>query len=171
MNRDEYNQFVLNQVDHEGSYRHVECPSCQAHAIRNDFEACHTGAVNQHYIIECDKCGFHECDQEWCATCELGIEHEESELENEKQANTSRLDELSEQALKDACTGVNPVVMTEIKRMLQYEIEFDSFCCFLFTKERLNRDNFRGCLIEVILRKRFNHRLEKKIEQAKAESL
>lgn len=157
MNRDEYNQFVLNQVDHEGSYRHVECPNCQSDAVRHDFESCHTGAVNKHHIIECDECGFHECDQDWCATCEQDLSADYEEYKDlERQGNTDRLDELSTQALKNACTSINPVVMTEIKQTLQSgNIEFDSFCCFLFTRERLNRDNFLGCLIEVILRKRF----------------
>lgn len=119
MNREEYNQCVRDQVDHEGSYRHVECPRCQAHAIRNDFEACHTGAVNQHYKIDCATCGYHECDQDWCATCEqdLSADYEDEEYKDlERQGNTDRLDELSTQALKNACTSINPVVMTEIKQ-------------------------------------------------------
>ncbi len=72
MTRNEYNQFILDEVvDHGSCYAEI-CSSCGKQATRRDFEACHTGSVNQHYTLDCLHCGHHECDQDdgMCSICD-----------------------------------------------------------------------------------------------------
>ncbi len=72
MSRDEYNQMVLEQIDDTGTEHDETCPSCGLSARKRNFEACHTGSVNQHYTLDCAHCGFHKCDQDdgCCASCD-----------------------------------------------------------------------------------------------------
>ncbi|MGR5296940.1 hypothetical protein ACPV5U_19235 [Vibrio mediterranei] len=73
MARDEYYQFVIDEViDHGNNSVNDSCPCCGKRATRRDFEAVHSGSVNQHYTLDCSHCGHHECDQEdgMCFICD-----------------------------------------------------------------------------------------------------
>lgn len=70
MTSEAYNQMALEQVDRSGLKTNEECPDCGMQATRRDFEACHSGSVNQHYSLDCSHCGYHECDQDVCMVCE-----------------------------------------------------------------------------------------------------
>ncbi|MDF4421584.1 hypothetical protein [Vibrio parahaemolyticus] len=167
MTPEEYNQFIIDHVvDHAGDRCEVDCPACDKQATRHDFEACHTGSVNQHYTLDCEHCGHHECDQDVCGICEAAYDDAYSEYE-QRMRNALKLEALADIALENACTGVDPAVFTSIKEMLydeQQDIEFDCFC---FTNERLHRGNFMKCLVCMIMDKRFNTWLEQRIELAK----
>ncbi|EPR7484044.1 TPA: hypothetical protein ACGSTL_001351 [Vibrio parahaemolyticus] len=168
MTKAEYNQFVIDHVvDHVGDHDEEECPACGKQAIRHDFECCHSGSVNQHYTLDCDHCGYHICDQDECGTCEAAYEASAFEYE-QRMDNAFKLEALAELALENACTGVTPAIFTNIKEMLyddELDIEFDCFC---FTDKRLHRGNFMDRLVRMIMDKRFNVRLEQRIELAKA---
>lgn len=70
MTSEAFNQMAFEQVDRSGLKTNVECPDCGMQATRRDFEACHSGSVNQHYSLDCSHCGHHECDQDVCTVCE-----------------------------------------------------------------------------------------------------
>ncbi|GMQ49639.1 hypothetical protein [Vibrio sp. 10N] len=73
MTSEAYNQMSFEQVDRSGLKTNVECPDCGMQATRRDFEACHSGSVNQHYSLDCS-CGYHECDQDMCSKCEQSLD-------------------------------------------------------------------------------------------------
>jgi len=71
MSSAEYNQFVLDNVlDGDGSSEQIPCQECGKEALERTFERCYGGAINQYYAINCNHCGFHQCDQEVCHICE-----------------------------------------------------------------------------------------------------
>ena len=93
--RKTYNQCVINQIDTEGHRTDSTCPACHQVAVRHDFEAYHTGSVNQHYTLDCCHCGHHHCDQDdgCCSICDG------NELEGYEEA--SKLDLVLEYLLDD----------------------------------------------------------------------
>ena len=81
LTHDEYNQMVLENIDHHGSSSETECPNCHNNAFERSFEACHTGSVNQHVEINCTHCGYHECDVDECGICEQATAKSDDEYD------------------------------------------------------------------------------------------
>ncbi|WP_045391680.1 hypothetical protein [Vibrio rotiferianus] len=65
------NEFVLDNVLDTLGYRdETPCPSCGQSAERRDYDECLGGSINQVHSIDCSHCGYHECSQEFCPSCE-----------------------------------------------------------------------------------------------------
>ncbi|MBD1577996.1 hypothetical protein HC723_16535 [Vibrio sp. S11_S32] len=50
----------------------IPCPKCNMNATKREFEASHTGSVNQHTSTDCKHCDYHYCDQDegLCDICD-----------------------------------------------------------------------------------------------------
>ncbi|MDH1472588.1 hypothetical protein [Shewanella sp. GD03713] len=138
----EYNQFIIEHVvDHDGNRYEEKCPCCNMQAIKHIFETCHSGSINKDYTLNCEHCGHHSCDQDFCQVCDAkNIEYDKRML------STFELDALAEHALENASTGVNPAVFTRIKEMLCDEELYIDFGYFCFSNEPLHRGNFMNTL-------------------------
>lgn len=71
MDNVEYNEQVLqNAYDPSGHRTEVKCPNCTAKASYREYDELLGGCINQVYKIDCDECGYHECNAEICSRCE-----------------------------------------------------------------------------------------------------
>ncbi|OCH36796.1 hypothetical protein [Aliivibrio fischeri] len=64
-------QETTKQAILDPSYT-IECPCCHQSATDQRYDA-HDGMSygSGHYSINCDHCGYHECDNECCLVCAL----------------------------------------------------------------------------------------------------
>ncbi|WP_282109344.1 hypothetical protein [Shewanella algicola] len=159
--RNEYNQFIIdNVVDHRGHESKVNCPICAKTAIRHNFEACHTGSVNQHYTLNCEHCGYHSCDQDVCKRCD---EDAQDDTESNHYQFMQELDGLVDLALERLITDDNKVFTAIRKRLHQDEHEID-FNWFYFSDKSTNRFNFMTYLLIEVMDRTFDIWLDKQVE-------
>ena len=59
-----------NVLDADGDRYETECPNCGHQASEHLFDECLGGTINQVSSLDCIHCGYHQCNQEVCPTCE-----------------------------------------------------------------------------------------------------
>lgn len=174
MNSEIYNQFIKDNIDETGLKHNETCPDCGKNAIRHEFEACHTGSVNQHYTLNCQSCDYHECDQDFCSICESAlderIEARKSELEKDMNDGDS-LTLIAEYSIQQVATRgfVSGTSITALKQIL---VNNPHAAPFLNLEERRITKCAKDAihlLKSELLEARFNRNLELKITQAKKE--
>ncbi|EGR0468605.1 hypothetical protein FG064_16535 [Vibrio cholerae] len=160
-----------NVLDTDGFLHKTKCPNCGKQASERDFDECLGGTINRVYSIDCKHCGFHECDKEFCYTCEAKMEESilarKTELENDMDDGNS-LTLRAEFAIQEVANKglVSGVELTTMKLIL---IKNPRACAFFdlpneslikCTKEAV------GLLKKHLLNANFNRNLEMKISQA-----
>ncbi len=105
LDRDAFNQMVIEQIDTSGSRYEVQCPSCGESATERVFEAYYTGSVNTYESINCHHCSYHSCDVDGCSICD-DIQSNEPDGWYESQAVFDMKNELLQQIKsKGFCDG------------------------------------------------------------------
>jgi len=166
MSREEYNQMVLDNMNSEGYTAPVDCPECGKEALHKDFERCVGGSINQYYTLNCDHCGLHKCDQEYCHICEQAYAEPEGykEAPNVELIVDSMLDSLREKAL------IDPVSWSFLKLYTLQNPElvgwYDTF--FIHDGKNINTPSrLFHYLKKQLLDERFTIWLNRRIEEAK----
>lgn len=150
----QYNHYFIMEhvVDHDGYRCQEKCPNCGKDASRRDFEACHSGSVNQHYTLDCEHCGFHSCDRDECHKCEYPFD--EDKVYNEEFMYQHDLETLVFIALDNLNIEDNKV-FDDIKTMIYQEENEIDFSRFYFTDSFTYRFNFMSYLLIEIMDRRF----------------
>jgi predicted RNA-binding Zn-ribbon protein involved in translation (DUF1610 family) len=166
----------INVLDTDGFHQEVTCPECGKNAIQRDFDECLGGAINSVYTINCPHCGYHECDQEYCATCEVNYEASFAAKQDEM-SHLIRLGEILEYRFDAVLDDVkneglaNPVVWSMVKSIAYQSNEAIQFCCIEGVALRLKPHEFIAALKKQLLDAKFNRNLDLKIAKAKTETL
>lgn len=166
-------EFVReNVLDTNGWQRDTKCPNCGKSASERNFDECLGGVINQVYSINCQHCGFHECDQEFCSICESmhdeRIEASKTELEKDMDDGNS-LTLMGEYAIEQVANNgfVAGKEITNIKLLLMKNPFARNYCDI----EGIFPSNSAKEAIYLIKRKmldvKFNRNLEVKIAKAK----
>lgn len=170
LGHDEYNAFVLeNVVDTDGDRYEVECPKCGKTAIQRNYDRV-DGSVNAYQSITCQHCDYHECDDDFCATCEASYDSGTPLGYYE----SATLGHLLDDCVESVTAGklVNPIVWNKLKALafnLPEAIDwFDT--CFICDRKVTVRTykEFVNYAQRKLLDARFMARLDKKISLAKA---
>ncbi|MFM2588153.1 hypothetical protein [Vibrio sp. TBV020] len=172
MNQDERNAFVLeNVLDTQGYSSEVKCPNCGQSAEKRNFDECLGGCINSVYSIDCDHCGHHECDQEFCSTCESS--HHETESFNYDISKSEQwllcFDFIEEQLQEGR--AVSGLLWTELKQTLYNDASVVNELWTLNTSASLGIEETPQAVIAWYQRRmldiRFNVRLEERIQHTK----
>lgn len=171
MNKSDINKFIIEHVmDRNGTTVVCDCPNCGKSAKRRDFEACHTGSINQHSILNCKHCHHHECDQDdgMCSFCDT--RYNKAEEENVLSlAATGELLNLSESILNDDTGVAIASVFRDIDKLIKEKGSLVDFSHFYFNDEQLNCDNFHNSLLQSIRDRHFATWLDNQIKLAHVE--
>ncbi|EGR2026356.1 hypothetical protein DYB89_14855 [Vibrio cholerae] len=161
-----YSEFTLeNAVDLKGFFMQIDCPICKKETRERQFDRVEGGSVNQHFSIDCKHCGHHECDLEFCSTCEAESNHYQHLMEMVFDA-----DMLLEECVNNLEMGLKSQLKGGVITQLK----------ILITHARSNvswyNDNFlkRGGMSHVkrqLLDAKFNRNLALKIALAKTDVL
>lgn len=160
----EYNQFVLeNVLNANGFSNEIECPNCGKPAISKEYERVEGACINAYERIDCGHCGHHECDDEFCRTCEaaMAVQYAYNEAMG---TFIMMLDFAFDDASLDLSKPVSPVQISSLKLYFIKKVvpTCGSDCNHLFME-----------YVKIYLRKRadwkFDQMLTLKIESAKKE--
>lgn len=83
LSRSDFNMMVLEYVyDPSIIAHHCECESCGKQAMRADYDRNDGGCINSYYSVSCSHCEYHDCNDDFCATCEANYSSQsESEIQ------------------------------------------------------------------------------------------
>lgn len=159
-----------NVLDLEGYQCTTECPCCGRQAKERIFDECLGGAINTVYRIDCSHCSHHECDQDFCGSCEAASVFEDSEFDrNVKRWKMAEKVDLMLDHLVDTLVTqqyVKASVITEMKLMLLSDSEVSGLFNLIYASRGVsNRRHIQRQLLDA----KFNRNLEEKINQAKNE--
>lgn len=152
-----------NVLDLKGYQCTTECPCCGRQAKERIFDECLGGAINTVYRIDCSHCAHHECDQDFCGSCEAAFETGFSR--NVKRWKMAEKVDLMLDHLVDTLATqkyVKASVITEMKLMLSSESELSALFNQIFVSRGVsNRRHIQRQLLDA----KFNRNLEEKIKQ------
>lgn len=161
----EYNEQVLeNVLDKDGFKYEVPCPTCGKAATKRRFDELLGGCINSVYSLDCSHCGHHECDKEYCSTCDAL--NEASEHRNERLLHCVMLFEHAEECI-EAGQNVPGMLWTALKHEIYHDQDIRQGLCHWLDLDTSTSTSMLKLLRQKLLGIRFKVRLDARIELAK----
>lgn len=161
----EYNEQVLeNVLDTEGFKHEVPCPTCGKAASERHFDELLGGCINPVYSLDCSHCGHHECDKEYCSTCDTL--NDLSEHRNERLLHCVMLFDHAKERVQ-AAQSVPGMLWTHLKHEIYHGQDIRLGLCHWLDLDTPTPTLMIKLLRQKLLDIRFKVRLDARIEQAK----
>ncbi|MDC5870253.1 hypothetical protein OPW39_15705 [Vibrio europaeus] len=146
-NNSEYNQMVIeNVLQGDDFVMEVQCPECGKPASSKQYDRNDGGCINAYSRTDCSHCGYHDCDDDNCGTCEASME--QSYAYNEAYGQYDLMLEFNFEDA-DPSKPVSPVEITYAKLYFVNKVKAvcGSDCDHLFNKYvqsyLMNRESWR----------------------------
>ena len=155
-NNETFNQQVLKYAFNPSGFNHdTICPDCGKVANVRDYDSLVGGSINPQQSISCGQCGYHKCDDEFCQICEDNAEEQNYPFEMLSYAYVMA------ESFEDKVSNGKSLLGSDVT---SYKLLLHKYSeCVCIDASITIRETMR-----LLLELRFKHRLELKIEAAKA---
>ncbi len=157
-----------NVIDTTGQQDITRCPGCGKDAQKRTFDECFGGCINQVYSIDCPHCKYHECNQEFCHTCEAESSISGSDMSDHSKTidDVDKADLLLDYLVEQLAFNLNvkPVELSSLKLMLVSNDDVNKLFNDIFVPRNTRTFHY---IQRKLLDAKFSRNLELKITQAK----
>ncbi|WP_063664405.1 hypothetical protein [Aliivibrio fischeri] len=129
-----YNLEVIKHVLQPNDFcLSKSCPTCARKATRTEYDRNDGGCINSYFRTDCGHCGHHNCNDEFCITCEVLYSQSEQYKEEQQYVKSEQFDVLLEK-IKTSHKTASPVLITNVKIYMHRYLDDLTNVCDPITK-------------------------------------